>query len=217
MTPDPTVQAFLEELAADNTAYYESTPAELKTYWPHRLVGEAAIEAITTRWFNEYMGTIVLARLLEKVDHPKLKLMIGRQVGDEAKHAMVCEKRVRELGGSVEDYAPLAEQLRLYEELDRFEHPEEFLAGMQFTTEHEGVKRNEQALDRFDEQTAQMFGDAINPDEHFHVQIGWTGLRLLCVSPEARERARRACHQQRALHREWTAAYKVRMEARGLL
>jgi hypothetical protein len=217
MTPTPTVETFLADLAADNEVFYNSTPPELKTYWPHRLVGDAAIEAIRTRWFNEYEGTIVLARLLEKVDHPKLKLMIGRQVGDEAKHAMVCEKRVRELGGSVEDYMPLREQLRLYEELDRFEYPEEFLAGMQFTTEHEGVKRNEQALDRFDEQTAQMFGDAINPDEAFHVQIGWTGLRLLCETSEAQERARRACHQQRELHCQWTAAYRTRMQAAGLL
>lgn len=217
MASDPDIEKFLVELAADNERYYNDTPPELKTYWPHRLVGDAAIEAIRTRWFNEYMGMIVLARLAEKVDHPKLKLMIGRQVGDEAKHAMVCEKRVRQLGGTVEDYDPLPEQLRLYEALDTFEYPEEFLAGMQFTTEHEGVKRNEQALDRFDRETAEMFGDAINPDEAFHVQIGWTGLRLLCGSDAARERARSACHQQRELHREWTAAYRTRMQVRGLL
>lgn len=217
MKSDPDIETFLVELAADNERYYNDIPPELKTYWPHRLVGDAAIEAIRTRWFNEYMGMIVLARLAEKVDHPKLKLMIGRQVGDEAKHAMVCEKRVRQLGGTVEDYDPLPEQLRLYEALDAFEYPEEFLAGMQFTTEHEGVKRNEQALDRFDRETAEMFGDAINPDEAFHVQIGWTGLRLLCGSHAARERARSACHQQRELHREWTAAYRTRMQVRGLL
>jgi hypothetical protein len=197
------VEDFLRDLAADNERYYGTTPPELKTYWPHRLVGEAAVEAIRTRWFNEYMGTIVLARLVEKIDHPKIKLMVARQVGDEAKHAQVCEKRVRQMGGRVEDYDPLPEQLRMYEELDLFEHPEEFLAGMQFTTEHEGVKRNEQALDRFDEQTARMFGDAINPDEHFHVQIGWVGLRILCT--------------ERELHRVWTAAYRARMQERGLL
>jgi hypothetical protein len=217
MSSAPPVEDFLRELADDNARWYAATPPELKTYWPHRLVGEAAIEAIKTRWFNEYMGTIVLARLVEKVDHPKIKLMVARQVGDEAKHAQVCERRVRELGGIVEDYDPLPEQLRMYEELDRFAHPEEFLAGMQFTTEHEGVKRNEQALDRFDAQTARMFGDAINPDEHFHVQIGWIGLRLLATTTEAQERARRACHQQRELHREWTVAYRARMQERGLL
>ncbi len=217
MPPALPVEEFLRDLAEDNGRYYDATPPELKTYWPHRLVGEAAIEAIKTRWFNEYMGTIVLARLVEKVDHPKIKLMVARQVGDEAKHAQVCEKRVRELGGAVRDYEPLPEQLRMYEELDRFEYPEEFLAGMQFTTEHEGVKRNEQALDRFDAQTARMFGDAINPDEHFHVQIGWLGLRLLATTAEAQERARRSCCQQRELHRQWTIAYRARMLERGLL
>lgn len=211
------VEDFLKDLSEDNARFYGETPPELKTYWPHRLVGEAAVEAIRTRWFNEYMGTIVLARLVEKIDNPKIKLMVARQVGDEAKHAQVCEKRVRQMGGRVEDYEPLPEQLRLYEELDNFEYTEEFLAGMQFTTEHEGVQRNEQALDRFDRQTAEMFGDAINPDEHFHVQIGWVGLRMLATTPEAQERARAAARQQRELHREWTSAYRTRMKERDLL
>jgi hypothetical protein len=216
-TMTKTVEQFLDELAADNERYYGSTPPELKTYWPHRLVGEAAIEAIKTRWFNEYIGTIVLARLVEKVDDPRLKMMIGRQVGDEAKHAMVCEKRVSQMGGRVADYEPLPEQMRMYQVLDEYEHPEEFLAAMQFTTEHEGVKRNEQALDRFDAETASMFSSAINPDEPFHVQIGWIGLRTLCGDAAAQERARRACHRQRELHRDWTVAYRGRMQARGLL
>lgn len=211
------VEEFLKDLRADNDRYYQDTPPELKTYWPHRLVGEAAIEALKTRWFNEYIGTIVLARLVEKVDHPKLKLMIGRQVGDEAKHAQVCERRVQQLGGRVEDYEPIPEQLHMYRVLDEVRHPEEFLAAMQFTTEHEGVRRNEQALQRFDQETAQMFRDAINPDEPFHVQIGWTGLRILCTTAEPQERARQACYRQRDLHRAWTAAYRQRMQDKGLL
>lgn len=211
------VEEFLRQLAADNEAYYSQLPTEQKTYWPYRLAGQAQLEALLTRWFNEYIGTIVLARLVERVDHPKLKMMIARQVGDEAKHAMVCERRIRELGGSVTDYEPLPEQLKMYEILDQYEYPEQFLAAMQFTTEHEGVQRNEQALERFDADTALMFADAINPDEHFHVQIGWTGLRILCTSAEAQERARQACHRQRELHREWTLAYRRRMEERGLL
>jgi hypothetical protein len=211
------VESFVNGLAADNERWYGSTPLELKTYWPHRLVGEAAVEAIKTRWFNEYIGTVVLARLVEKVEHPRLKMMVARQVGDEAKHAQVCEKRVRQMGGRVQDYEPLPEQLEMYDCLDGYEHPEEFLAAMQFTTEHEGVKRNEQALDRFDAETAAMFATAINPDEPFHVQIGWMGLRLLCTDEESQERARRACARQRELHREWTAAYRVRMKERGLL
>ena len=68
------VDQFLDDLAADNERYYGSTPLELKTYWPHRLVGEAAIEAIKTRWFNEYIGTIVLAPVLlyQRVISPAL-------------------------------------------------------------------------------------------------------------------------------------------------
>lgn len=211
------VEEFLRRLAADNEEYYDSIPAEQKTYWPYRLTGEAQIEALKTRWFNEYIGTVVLARLVEKVTNPKLKLMIARQVGDEAKHAMVCERRIRELGARVEDYQPLPEQIHMYEVLDQYEYPEQFLAAMQFTTEHEGVRRNEQALERFDKDTAKLFADAINPDEHFHVQIGWTGLRILCNTAEAQERARLACQRQRELHREWTAAYRLRMMERGLL
>jgi hypothetical protein len=181
------------------------------------LVGPAAIEALSTRWFNEYLGTVVLARLVEKVEDPKLKMLVGRQAGDEAKHALVTERRIRALGGRVEAYEPLPEQLKLYEILDTVTYPEEFFAAMQFTTEHEGVKRNEQALTRFDAETAQMFADAVNPDEPFHVQLGWTALRVLCVSDEARTRAVAACHRQRDLHRVFTVAYRARMSERGLM
>lgn len=211
------VEEFLADLARDNDEYYSSTPPELKTYWPHRLVGEAATEALSTRWFNEYVGTVVLSRLVEKVDDPRLKMLVGRQAGDEAKHALVTEKRIRALGGSVERYEPLDEQLHLYHVLDTVEHPEEFFAAMQFTTEHEGVKRNEQALQRFDAETAQMFADAVNPDEPFHVQLGWTALRMLCATAESQERAREACHRQRDLHRVFTVAYRRKMRDQGLL
>jgi hypothetical protein len=211
------VEDFLRDLARDNEIYYENTPPELKTYWPNRLVGKAAVEALKVRWFNEYIGTIVLARLVEKIDHPKLKMLVGRQVGDEAKHAQVCHARIVQLGGRVEDYEPLPEQLEMYRVLDEVQFPEEFFAGMQFTTEQAGVKRNEQALERFDAETARMFRDAINPDEVFHVQVGWTALRLLCQTQEAQARARAACYRQRNLHREWTRAYRKRMISLGLI
>ena len=45
----------------------------------------------------------------------------------------------------------------------------------------------------------------------FHVQLGWTALRILCTSAETQERARQACYQQRELHREWTVAFAKRM------
>lgn len=217
MTDAVPVATFLRELAADNDRWYAATPPELKTYWPHRLVGEAAIEALCTRWFNEYIGTVVLARLVEKVDHPMLKMLVGRQAGDEGKHALVTEHRIRALGGRVEAYEPVELQLELYRVLDTVEHAEEFFAAMQFTTEHEGVKRNEQALQRFDAETAQMFADAVNPDEPFHVQLGWTALEILCTDAEAQERARRACHRQRELHREFTQQYRQKMRERGLM
>ena len=211
------VENFLQDMLQDNDNYYSSIPIEEKTYWPHKLVGETAIEALKVRWFNEYIGVIVLARLIDKLQHPKLKMLVGRQVGDEAKHAQVCEARINALGGSVEDYTPLPEQLHMYQVLDEVSYPEEFFAAMQFTTEHEGVKRNEQALERFDKETADMFRDSINPDELFHVQLGWTALRILCTTEEAQERARVACRKQRELHHAWTLAYRRKMLDLGLL
>ena len=211
------VESFLESLAQDNRTFYDQTPVELRTYWPERLSPEAALEALRVRWFNEYIGTIVLARIVDRVEHPKLKMLIARQVGDEAKHASVCEHRIRELGGSVHDYEAPAEQMEMYEVLDNYAYPEQFLAAMQFTTEHEGVLRNEQALLAFDETTAKVFAEAINPDEEFHVQIGWIGLRLLCRDAEAQKRAREACERQRVLHREWTREYRRRMVSYGFM
>lgn len=210
------VETFLRALAEDNQRFYDETPEELRSYWPSDLSPAAAVEALRVRWFNEYIGTIVLARLVDRVEDATLKMLIARQVGDEAKHANVCARRIRELGSRVDDYVPPPEQLVMYDVLDGYTYPEQFLAAMQFTTEHEGVRRNEAALRRFDAETAQMFEDAINPDEEFHVQIGWVGLRTLCTTAEAQDRARAACVRQRILHRDWTKAYRQRMVAVGL-
>lgn len=211
------VDEFIHELEVDNRAYYDGLPASEKTYWPSQMSPEAAIEALKTRWFNEYMGTVVLARLLEKISHPHLKMLVGRQIGDEAKHTLVCESRIRELGGDVRDYDPPPEQVRMYQVLDEVTFPEEFFAAMQFTTESEGVERNDQAVERFDPETARMFRDSINPDEYFHVQLGYAALKILCTTEETQARARQACHRQRELHRQWTLAYHHKMRDLGLL
>jgi hypothetical protein len=105
--------------------------------------GEAAIAALSIRWFNEYASSITLARLVERVHPFRLKMLTARQVGDEAKHATVCAARISALGGDVRDYVPPPEQLRFYEVLDAYPYADQFFAAMQFSTEAQGVVRNE--------------------------------------------------------------------------
>ncbi len=189
---------FVEELDKDNNDFFSDKDAWSQSYWAGNLCIEAVIIALRMRYWNEYRGFEVIARFMFKVDDDYLRMLVGRQVGDEAKHAQVVSKRIFELGGELGE--PLPEQEAFYKMLDEFEYPEEFFAAQQFTVETQSVKRNESALERFDEKTAYMFKQHINPDEIHHVNLGKRGLLHYCNSEEAQQRAKLAAERIRYAH-----------------
>jgi len=208
---------FIQVLQQDNDAFFASLPDSKTVYWPQKLEGLAAAEALKPRWFNELRGVEVIGRFIEKVPDLSLKVLVGRQVGDEAKHARVCRRRIEQLGSSVFDFKPTPAQLRFGDVLDSFMFPEEFFSAQQFTVETQSLRRNEQALERFDPETANMFRKHINPDERFHVRLGRMGLRVFARTQAAQDRARRAAEIIRRVHVDMVTQHVERMEAGGWL
>lgn len=182
-----TPEQFVEYLSEENEKYFSRQPSWAKSYWPVKMDKESAIQALRMRYWNEYIGAEVIARFMLKLKEPLFKMMVGRQVGDESKHAFFMNKRIKELGGDVGE--PLKEQLEFYQTLDGFEYPEEFFSAQQFTVETQSIKRNEQALHSFDAETAETFRNHINNDELFHVSIGRTALLYYCVDEVTQKRA----------------------------
>jgi 1,2-phenylacetyl-CoA epoxidase catalytic subunit len=198
MTRD--VDDFIRDLAEENERFFATLPESSTCYWTGPLVGRDAAEALKPRWFNEVRGVEVIGKFIERVPDLSLKVLVGRQVGDEAKHARLCRKRIEELGASVLDYRPSAAALAFGDYLDSLVYPEEFFSAQQFTVETQSLKRNDRALECFDPATAEMFRQHINPDERFHVKLGWLGLRTFARTEIAQARARAAAHRVRDIH-----------------
>ncbi|WP_028534678.1 hypothetical protein [Paludibacterium yongneupense] len=214
MTQD--IDDFIESLTQENGEFF-ALHAECETrYWVGCLSGEAAAEELLPRWFNELRGVEVIGRFVERVPDLTLKVLVGRQVGDEAKHALYCRHRIEQLGGSVLDYRPTPAQMALGDYLDSLAYPEEFFAAQQFTVEAQSLKRDEEVLDGFDPATAEMFRRHINPDEKFHVRLGLLGLRTFARSSAAQRRARAAARGARELHVHLMRSHREAMEKRGL-
>lgn len=209
MTRD--VEQFIEEMKRENDEFFSALPEQSTQYWSGSLEGKAAAEALKPRWFNEIRGVEVIGKFVERVPDLTLKALVGKQVGDEAKHAIVCRQRIEELGGSVEDYKPSSQQMAFGDFLDDLTYPEEFFAAQQFTVETQSLKRNEAALSCFDAKTARMFERHINPDERFHVRLGYMGLRRFARTTIAQERARTAVRRVREIHSAMVHKHRTAM------
>ena len=211
------VEEFINELDRENAAFFDGLSDKDTTYWPDRLEGAAAAEALKPRWFNELRGVEVIGRFIQRVPDLSLKVLVGRQVGDEAKHARFCRKRIEALGGNVMDFEPTPAQLEFGDVLDSMVYPEEFFSAQQFTVETQSIKRNEKALARFDPETALMFEKHINKDEVFHSKLGLMGLRVFARTEQAQSRARKAAEVIRDVHVRMVREHVQRMDRLGYL
>jgi hypothetical protein len=125
------------------------------------------------------------------------KLALARQAGDEAKHYMLIETRLRDMGEDVEGHSPLATGLSpLYRYFETLGSTVERVAAAQFTREAVGYKSNElfiayceAAGDRI---TAQLYREHIQPDEKHHHEWGKRLLAHLAVGASQQGAARRA-------------------------
>jgi 1,2-phenylacetyl-CoA epoxidase catalytic subunit len=204
------VSEFLQALNQENEAFFSELPESATQYWHDQMSKTDAIRALQVRWFNELRGVDVIGRFICRVPDLTLKVLVGRQVGDEAKHAKVCRRRIEQLGGSVHDFVPTCEQLQFGDFLDSLVYPEEFFAAQQFTVETQSLKRNERALECFDPDTVEMFRSQINPDERFHVALGHLGLKTFARTSVAQQRALEAARRVRELHSAMVTAHRIR-------
>jgi 1,2-phenylacetyl-CoA epoxidase catalytic subunit len=192
------IKNFIEKLGKENEVFFSKQGKWATTYWAEEMNLEVAIQALKVRYWNEYIGFEVIGRFMYRVPDPEFRVLVGRQVGDEAKHAYYMEKRIKELGGSVAE--PMPEQLEFWNTIDKLIYPEEFFAAQQFTVETQSIKRNEQALKNLDPVTADVFRNHINNDEVFHVKLGHMGLAHYCTTEEAQQRATNAARIAREKH-----------------
>ena len=121
-----------------------------------------------------------------------VKLALARQAGDEAKHFRLIEKRLGELGATVDasSFEP-GPRSPLLQYLSSLESTVERVAAGQFTREALAVVRNDEFIRfceaRGDDATAALYRDVIQPDEQHHHELGRSLLARLATDDAAQE------------------------------
>jgi 1,2-phenylacetyl-CoA epoxidase catalytic subunit len=146
---------------------------------------------------TELEASMIAALWVPTTPEIEAKLALARQAGDEAKHYMHIEKRLRDMGEDLDGYSPVAGGVSpLYRYLEGLESTVERIAAAQFCREAIGYKANElfiayceAAGDRI---TADMYRERIQPDEKHHHEWGKRLLARLAVTAAEQDAARRA-------------------------
>lgn len=156
---------------------------------------------------NEIEASELAAGWMATTPEIDVKLGFARQAGDEAKHYRLIEKRLAEMGEDLTGFNPVASGYsRLYEYLRSLPDTVSRLAAGQFTRELIGVRRNEQFIRLCealgDHETARLYSEIIQPDEHYHHMLGRTMLERYAVDAPRQEAARAAARQTLAIAEE---------------
>lgn len=161
---------------------------------------------------NEMEATDLAARWLATTASHEVdvKLALARQAGDEAKHYGLIAERLMRAGVDLAGHDPMASGYSpLFTYLDTLESTVERVAAGQFTREAIAEVKNEQFIafceDKGDHETARLYRDVIQPDEHHHHQLGVHLLRRLATTPETQEQARAAARWTLDLAEELTS------------
>jgi 1,2-phenylacetyl-CoA epoxidase catalytic subunit len=145
----------------------------------------------------EFEASQIAALWMPTTPELEAKIALARQAGDEARHFMLIEGRLKDLGEGPDGEPALAMgPSPLYRYMETLETTVERVAAAQFTREAIGYKSNElfiafceAAGDRI---TAQMYRESIQPDEKHHHEWGKRLLAHLAVDASRQEAARRA-------------------------
>jgi hypothetical protein len=156
---------------------------------------------------NEIEATEIAARWLVTTDDVAVKLALGRQVGDEAKHYRLIADRLGQLGIDATAIDPLAGGYGpLFKYLDTLLTTVERVAAGQFTREAIAVVKNRQFIEFCervgDRETAALYRDTIEPDEKYHHELGRRLLLRLATTDEAQQAATTAARRTLALAEE---------------
>jgi len=187
-------KTFVKELEASNQVQLAQL-GEVTT-----LVGEAGppvdiVRLLKIALANEISVSELAAAWMPSTAEWDVKITLAQQAGDEARHFQLVETRLGQLGVSLADFAPPAEN-PLFAYLKGLQNSVEKIAAGQFTLESLAYKVNESFIhycERFgDTETARLYRNLIQPDELHHHQLGRRLLEKYATTPETQRLAREA-------------------------
>ena len=199
-------RAFVQQLAAQNQGILNRLKEQPEPP-PCGNPKEAVIRMLKIALKNEMEAFELSARWIESTPEPDVKVGFARQVGDEAKHYRLIEERIKELGGDLAGFNPIAQGYSpLFQYLSALKGTVERAAAAQFTRESIAVVKNEQFIGYLtqlgDKETARLYREIVQPDEKYHHELGRTILEKYATSPESQEAARAASERTLELAEE---------------
>ncbi len=163
---------------------------------------------------NEISVAELASMWMTTVSDWEFKVALAAQAGDEARHFRLVEKRLGELGMSINDFTVPAVN-PLFEYLRGLKTPVEKIAAGQFTLESIAYRVNENFLRHCeilgDSQTAEIYRKYIQPDELHHYEMGRQLLEKYAKTEEDQKAARIAATRTLQIARDLraTAAKKI--------
>jgi bacterioferritin (cytochrome b1) len=147
-------------------------------------------EGLYTRVYNEIMAVDLPRRQLEGCDDSQVFIHLLKQIEDEAKHARMLSQRIWQLDGNPEEVFERADEsvMDYWAEYDG-KDPIEIGAMMQCGSERMASFRVAKEIDYYDDETATIYEDVIDPEEQFHAKIGVAMLRRLCTDRKSQVQA----------------------------
>jgi hypothetical protein len=153
---------------------------------------------------NELEASEEAALWMASESDTRVKLALARQCGDEAKHYRLIEDRLRALG--VEPPLDHGPPSPMYAWLASLNTTVERIAAGPFAREALAKVRNKVFADfcehKGDRETAQLYRETIDPDEHHHHALGRKLLLLLATDDDTQQRARTAALRTLSLAEE---------------
>jgi 1,2-phenylacetyl-CoA epoxidase catalytic subunit len=196
-----TPQAFVAELDAQNgvalqrIATVNATPpgSMREVPPPSEMLSVARLLKVALK--NEIEATECAAAWVTSTPEMDAKLAFSRQVGDEAKHYRLIQKRLVEMGVEIAAFDPFAQgrsALAVY--LLSLEGTVARVAAGPFTREALALVRNDEFIhyceQSGDHDSAALYQDIIQKDEQYHHELGRRLLLQLATTDEAQAAAR---------------------------
>jgi 1,2-phenylacetyl-CoA epoxidase catalytic subunit len=198
-----TPQAFVAELDAQNRTALQriatvnaSPPRSLHDAPPpSEILSVSRLLKLALR--NEIEATECAAAWIATTPEVEVKLVFARQVGDEAKHYRLIEKRLVEMGVDLAGFDPFAQgRSPLLTYLLELEGTVARIAAGPFTREALALVRNDEFA-RYcessgDPASAALYQDIIQKDEQYHHELGRRLLLKLATTETGQQGARAA-------------------------
>ncbi|MFB6097202.1 MAG: hypothetical protein ABEJ74_07425 [Haloferacaceae archaeon] len=190
---------FAERLVAEVDAFIYDNGLD-ESRFDEKLDEEQVREGLYTRIYNEIAAVDLPRRQLTEVDDSQVFVHLLKQMEDEAKHGRLLAQRIWNLGGNPEEtFERTHESTKEYWSQYDGRSAIEIAAMMQCGSERMASYRVGKEKEYYDDETARIYDDVIDPEEQFHAKIGVAMFRRLCTDRESQVTALRSSRDIRRI------------------